>query len=417
MGDIPKIRDLDDPAFNPFMADAAMFGAQPDPYPALAELRRKGPVHEGDYREFFGESRDITFPPGIRHFMVLGYDEVNQVLNDPATFTNQAYKFNIGLSFGESISTMDAPEHQRFRKIFQKAFLPNIVTQWGETLVGPIIEELIAKFRARGAADLIQEFTLYYPFQIIYRQLRLPEQDITTFHKLAITQTVVSFDKEHGMDANSKLGEYFTHMVEDRRRNPGDDLVSILSLAEVDGEKLPMNVLVSFLRQLVNAGGDTTYRTTSTLLTQLLCNPDQLDAVRKDRALVAQAIEETLRFDGPVLMQTRFAARDVVLGGVSIPAGSVIDAVAGAANHDEKVFPEPEKFNIFRPKGMRHFGFAAGPHICIGQHLARLEMSRALNGVLDHLPNLRLDPSKPAPQSYGTMMRTPHHLHVLFDPG
>lgn len=416
MGEIPRIQDFEDPSYDPFLADEEIFGDHENPYPALAELRRRGSVHEGDYREFFGLPRDITFPPEIRHFMVLGYDEVGQVLGDPKTFSNGAYKFNIGASFGESISTMDAPEHPRFRMLFQKAFLPQVVAHWGENLVTPVVEGLISRFIGRGEADLIQEFTLHYPFQIIYRQLGLPPEDVAIFHKLAIAQTVVTMDIEHGTEANRKLGEYFRPMIEERRRNPGDDLVSLLAAAEVNGDKLPENILVSFLRQLVNAGGDTTYRGTSVLLTGLLRNPDQLEALRKDRSLIPAAIEEALRWDGPVAMQSRMAIRDAVVGGVTIPAGSVVDVCAGAANRDESRFPEPDRFNILRPKGPRHFSFSFGPHVCIGQHLARLEMTRALNAILDSLPNLRLDRYKPAPRIQGIMMRAPQHLFVRFDP-
>ena len=416
MSNIPRIKDFDDPNYDPFIADEAMYGNDEDPYSKLHELHRKGPVHEGDCRVFLGQSPDITFPPDKKHFMVLGYDEVSQVLNDPTTFSNAAYKFNLGQSFGRSISTMDAPEHAQYRRIFQKAFLPNIVANWGDTLVAPAIDELLGQFASRGKADLIQEFTLYYPFNIIYRQLHLPPEDIKTFHKLAIAQTVVSYDEVHGQEANHKLGEYFKPMIEERRKNPGDDLVSMLALAEVDGEQLPEDILVSFFRQLVNAGGDTTFRTTSVLFTGLLRNPDQLEAVRQDRSLVPQAIEEALRWEGPVNMQTRMATREVVLGGLTIPAGSLIDTCTGIANRDERVFSNPDKFDIFRPKGTRHFAFAAGPHICIGQHLARLEMSRALNAILDRLHNLRLDPDMPPPAIRGIMMRAPKHLYVCFDP-
>jgi cytochrome P450 len=173
--------------------------------------------------------------------------------------------------------------------------------------------------------------------------------------------------------------------------------------------------VISFLRQLVNAGGDTTYRGTSILLTGLLRNPDQLEAVRQDRNLIPQAIEEALRWDGPVLVQTRMTTEDVTLGGVDIPAGSVLDVVAGAANRDPAKFAEPDRFDIFRPRGSRHFSFAGGPHICIGQHLARVEMTRALHAILDRLPNLRLDPEKSPPEIRGCMMRVPEHVHVRFD--
>jgi cytochrome P450 len=415
MGDFPRIRDFDDPSYDPFLADEAMFGDTADPYPKLAELRSKGAVHEGDYRVLMGCYPDVTLGH-LKHYTVVGYDEVAQVLNDPATYSNAGYKLNLGITFGQSISTMDAPDHPRYRKIFQKAFLPNIVSKWGETLVDPVVAGLIGQFAGRGRADLVQEFTLYYPFQIIYRQIGLPQEDIATFHKLAIAQTVVSFDPPHGTEASAKLGEYFRNMVAQRRAQPDEDLVSLLATAEVDGERLPEEILISFLRQLINAGGDTTYRGTSVLLTALLRHPEQLEAVRRDRSLVPQAIEEALRWDGPVLMQTRVATRNVMLGGVAIPAGAALDVCAGSANRDEKRWAEPDRFDIFRQRGTnRHFSFAAGPHVCIGQHLARIEMTRALNALLDRLPNLRLDPELPPPDIRGSMMRVPKHLHVRFD--
>jgi cytochrome P450 len=173
MSALPRIQDFDDPAFDPFIADAAMFGDIADPYPAIAELRRRGSVIKGGYRELLNQPADLTMGH-LQHYCVLGYDEVALVLTDPARFSNQGYAFNLGITFGRSISTMDAPEHPRYRRIFQKAFLPNIVSKWGESLVDPVIAQLMEQFSARGKADLVQEFTLHYPFHIIYRQLGLP---------------------------------------------------------------------------------------------------------------------------------------------------------------------------------------------------------------------------------------------------
>jgi cytochrome P450 len=408
-----RLEDFDDPAFNPFFEDSLAYGADANPYPRIAELREKGTVQEGDYRVLMGGAADLTMSD-VAHYCVFGYDEVSQVLGDPATFSNKSYERNIGISFGRSISTMDAPEHPRYRRIFQKAFLPHTVAAWGDTLVDPVVNELMSKFVGRGHADLVNEFTLHYPFNIIYRQLALPPEDVKVFHKLAIAQTLVSIDVAHGVEASTKLGTYFAGLLEERRRNPGDDLVSSLATAEVEGELLPDEVVISFLRQLVNAGGDTTYRATSVLLLALLRDPAQLDAVRKDRTLVAQAIEEALRWDGPVLMQSRMALRDVTLGGVAIPAGAFLDVLAGSANRDPSRFPEPDRFDIYRKPAHRHFAFAFGPHVCIGQHLARVEMTRALNAILDRLPNLRLDPAAPSPEINGIMMRVPHSIPVVF---
>lgn len=416
MTELRPLRDFEDADFNPFMEERLMFGDHDDPYPFLAELREKHTVMEGDYREVMGLYPDLTHPVGVPHFMILGYEEVGKALLSPQIFSNKAYTFNLGASFGRSVSTMDAPEHTRFRRIFQKIFLPQYVKQWGTTIVDPVVDELMGAFIHTGKADLMAQFTQHFPFGVIYRQLNLPTDQGKVFHKLAVAQTLISIDKEHGTEASDKLGEFFPPLIAERRANPGDDLVSLLATAEVDGDYLPEDVLVSFFRQLINAAGDTTYRGTSVLLTKLLQNPDQLEMLRADRALMPNAIEEALRYDGPVIEQARWCAVDTEIGGVRIPAGSIVHVVAGAANRDPARFEDPDRFDIRRPNASRHFAFSGGPHICIGQHLARVEMTRAINAILDKLPNLRLDPDYPPPQIKGAMMRVPHHLHVVFDP-
>ncbi|GLS98639.1 cytochrome P450 [Sphingobium jiangsuense] len=405
------IQDFDDITYNPFDSDEINFGATLDPYPQIAEWRATAPVIEGDYRSKMGLTSALY--PDRKVFTVVGTKEILETLTDMDRFSNEGYKFNIGRTFGEgSISTMDNPEHGRWRKIFQKIFLPQNVKPWGEEIVDPIVKGLMDKFIPRGEADLIEEFTILYPFAIIYKQLDLPVDDIRTFQRLAIGQTdYVNADK--AIEAGRKQGVYFSQLVEERRKHPGDDLVSLLANTEVDGDYLPDLVLISFLRQLMNAAGDTTYRGTSILLTALLDNPDQFDAIRADRSLIPQAIEEALRWDGPVLVQLRMAKVDTMLGGVAIPAGSLLDVVAGAANRDPAIFADPDRFDIFRER-KPHFSFSRGPHICVGQHLARVEMTRALHAVLDNLPNLRFDPDKPRPEIRGSMMRVPRHLHVRF---
>jgi cytochrome P450 len=145
-----------------------------------------------------------------------------------------------------------------------------------------------------------------------------------------------------------------------------------------------------------------------------LTNPQQLDAVRGNRELVERAVEEGLRWEGPVIGTARASVRDTVVCDVEIPANSIVSVSYGAANRDPDVFNDPDQFDIFRERH-RHFGFAFGAHNCLGQQLARLEMSRALNAVLDRLLNVRLDPAYPVPRMLGSIMRTPRELHVLFD--
>ncbi|MBB4615043.1 cytochrome P450 [Novosphingobium taihuense] len=406
-----KIQEFDDPSYDPFLSDEVNFGDDLDPYPRIHALRDRGTVLPGSYRENVGLP---CFYGPVRTFTILGSKEAEEALTDTSRFSNAGYRPTLGSTFGMgSISTMDNPEHGRWRKIFQKIFLPQYVKTWGGTIVDPVVNGLMAKFLPRGEADLVEEFTQRYPFEVIYHQLDLPQTDVNTFQRLAIGQT----DYVHmaqAQEAGVKLGEYFRALIDARREAPGEDLVSLLAATEVDGEHLPELVLVSFLRQLMNAAGDTTYRGTSVLLTALLQNPDQLEAIRNDRSLIPNAIEEALRWDGPVISQLRTAVCDTTIGGVAIPAGAYVDVVAGAANRDPEIYPDPDTFNILRDR-RAHYSFSRGPHICVGQHLARVEMTRALHAVLDNLHNLRLDPDKPAPEIRGIMMRVPAHIHVKFD--
>jgi len=413
MSAIAPIADFDDTTYNPFDSDEGAYGDIEDIYGVLAPLQARASVHEGDLLTLLGWIGDPNYGD-VKQFSVLGYAEVALVDGDPETYSIDAYKTGIGTTFGKTLSLLNPPEHTSIRRVFQKAFLPHIVTKWGDDLVSPVVNGLIDKFVARGSADLAEEFALQYPFQIIYRQLALPERDIATFHRLAVTMTQTYGDMiRYGIEASRKLGTYFTTMIAERRKTLGDDLVSLLIQAEADGERIPDETIISFFRQLVNAAGDTTYRGTGALLIGLLRNPDQLEQVRADRKLVPLAIEEALRWDGPTTVHYRMVMRDVSLGGFDIPKGSVINVGNGVANHDPKVFPDPLRFDIHR-KRERHFAFGFGPHMCLGQHLARLEMTRALNAILDRLPNLRFDPGKPRATIVGGYARTPRNINVLF---
>jgi cytochrome P450 len=409
-----RISDLDDSEFNPFVADELLWGDIEDPYPVLADYRRRGSVHNIEYRRIFTNQSD----PTLSHYptySVFGYDQVQEVLTNPAKFSSSVLMENLGLSFGRTVVVLDPPEHTRYRRIFQKAFLPNTVRKWVDDIIDPIIGELLDPFVSQGRMDLVQDFTVQFPFNIIYKQLGLPKEDGRVFHKLAISQLFWTTHPVITAEAGRKLGEFFEEAVAERRAQPTDDLISLLANAEIDGEHLPEEQVISFLRQLINAAGDTTYRTTGTLMMCLLKNPEQLEAVRRDRSLIPAAIDEALRWDGPVTMNWRRTTGDLELGGTDIPAASVINIVQGSANRDETKFEEPDRYNIRRERKHRHFGFATGPHVCIGQHLAKLEMERALTAILDRFPNLRLDPAFPEPVSRGFHLRTPRHVRVLFD--
>jgi cytochrome P450 len=274
---------------------------------------------------------------------------------------------------------------------------------------------LIDKFAPNGKADLVKEFTFDYPTQIIAGLLGLPEQDYPQFQRWSISLLSWLMNPERGLAASAALCDYFAPILEARRAEPREDLISALAAAEIDGEKLTDEEIFSFLRLLLPAGVETTYRSLGSLLLALLSHPDQLDAIRADRSLLPQAIEEGVRWEPPLLTITRVATKDTVLGGVAIPAGATVMPMLGSATHQEDRFPDPDTFDIFRQqKGNLAWGH--GVHICLGMHLARLEMRTAINLLLDRLPNLRLDPDGDDPHIRGQVFRSPTSVPVLFDP-
>jgi len=409
-----RVQPFDDPTWDP-AATLGQFlgvGIVQDPYPQIGELRKQGTVHKIDMRRHLGAPPDILVED-LEKFAVLGWNEVREAFDTPAAFSSTVTERTTGRMFGRIIGVMDAPEHSRWRPFFMKAFLPQVVAKWGESYVDPIITTLIDRFIDRGKVDLVNEFAIHYPFLFICRQLGLLPEDEVTYHKMTLALLCVSIDPVQAEEAKVKLGNYYRARIEESRGKAGDDMLTRLANAEIDGEYLPEEINISFLRLLLSAASDTTFRTTSNLLTGLLRNPEQLDALRKDRSLVPAAIEEVLRWEAPVTFVQRITLKDYTLGGVKIPQGSLVEVWNGAANRDPGHYPEPDRYDLFR-KRERHFAFSSGAHVCLGQHLAKVEITRAINAILDRLPNLRLDPDQPPPQIVGVNGRAPFAVHACF---
>jgi cytochrome P450 len=396
--------DLED--FGKF--DDVVSGDVRDPYTGLALMRREQPVQRLDTSTMpHEESKPV--------FMVYRHEEVQQMLRDNETFSSAIIIDAFGDALGKHVMLgMDEPEHGRHRALVSKAFSQKALARWEHELVGQVANELIDRFADRGHADLRSEFTFPYPTQIIAGLLGLPREDYPQFQRWSVALLSILFERERGLAASEALREYFVPILAARRQEPRDDLISGLAQAEIDGERLSDEEIFSFLRLLLPAGVETTYRSLGNLLLALLSNPDQLDAVRTDRSLIPQAIEEAIRWEPPLLTITRVATRDTELGGVSIPAGSAVMPVLGAANRQEDRYPDPDRFDIFR-QPRAHIGFGHGVHVCLGMHLARLEMRVALNLLFDRLPNLRLDPGGDDPHIRGQVFRSPTSVPVLFD--
>ena len=390
--------------------DDAVAGDVRDPYPELGRCRAgRNPIQKLD-------SSLMPHEEGQDVFFMYRHDDITQVLRDGETFSSaHIIDLIMGPIMGEHIMLgMDDPEHRRYRAIVSTAFRQKVLAQWEQELVVNVANELIDSFVGRGSADLVREFNFPFPTKVISGILGLPREDYRQFQRW--TTAILSFftKLDEAIVASQEVKEYMAVILAERRREPREDLISELAQAELDGEHLSDEEIFSFLRLLLPAGVETTYRATGNMLFSLLSNPGQLEAVRSDRELIPQAIEESLRLETPLLNITRLATKDAEVGGVPIPAGSTVMLMLAAANRDETRYLDPDNYDVLRENPKPHISFGHGPHACLGTHLARLEMRVALNLLLDRLPNLRLDPDGDDPHIRGQVFRSPTSLPVLF---
>ena len=245
-----RIDDYQDSGFDPFATfdRAVALSEVDDPYPRFHELHSRGTVLPGDIREMFDLER-FGMWAALPSFMVFGYASVSRALLEARVFSNTIAQVLYSGTFGRSINGMDAPEHLRYRALFQQAFLPKPLKVWGADVIPAVIGRIVDQFKERGAADLVQAFTIRYPFEILYAQLGLPDDELATFRRLSAGLMCTLVDYRHANEASIKMGEYFARLIAERRGRDGDDFISMLANAEVDGERLPDEITISFLRQ------------------------------------------------------------------------------------------------------------------------------------------------------------------------
>lgn len=411
----PVDTKADDDPFAAFDA-AAGVGQVRDPHPTFHEMREECPIHVGSFAERFGivdPFGDALAGDSPTPHAVLSFDAVQQVLKDGGTFSSSGYADTMGQLMGHSILEMDEPEHHRYRSLLQQAFTRKAMERWEADLVTPIVSGLIDEFVERGSADLVKELFFPFPVTVIAGMLGLPAADLPEFHRKAVELITIMDDIETGLNASIWLHGYFSKVIAERRADPREDVISVLTQAELDGQRLDDEEIIAFLRLLLPAGAETTYRSASNLMFGLLSHPDQLEALRADRALMPQAIEEGIRWEPPLTGIGRTAMRDVEIAGVVIPAGSPVAVEMGSANRDPARWDRPDEFDIHR-EPQQHMGFAFGVHMCLGIHLARMETTVALNALLDRLPDVALDPSADDVHISGLMFRAPPSLPVVF---
>jgi cytochrome P450 len=312
---------------------------------------------------------------------------------------------------------MDEPEHHTYRALVQQSFTRKSMEWWEAEVVGPTVDALIDRFVADGHADLVRQLLWPFPVDVIASMLGLPLEDRPRFHRLAVELIGVTVDFDRAVRASGELKEYFATQLAVRRAADDPearDVISVLARAELDGVRLTDDEIFAFLRLLLPAGAETTYRSSSNLMCGLLTHTEQLDEVRADRSLMAPAMEEGLRWEPPLLTIVRTAIADVEIAGTVVPSGSTVITNLGAANHDEARWDDPERFDIHRTP-QPHVAFAQGPHTCLGMHLARMETRVVVEALLDRLPGLRIDPDAEPPAITGMTFRAPASLHVVWD--
>lgn len=353
-------------------------------------------------------------------FHVTRFDDAEHVLRDWRTFSSSINGEVIGQYMGELILAMDGKEHSQYRGLVSHAFRASVLRRWEDQLVRPVIDRLLDAVAPLGRADLVRDITAKYPVQVICGIVGVPLTDHEQFAEWAEGINTGPLDPQRGMAASKAMRDYLEPIVEQRRAHPREDLISELVTAEVDGERLTDEKIFGFLRLLLPAGAETTFRVMGSALTALLAHPDVLTRARHDPDVLHAAIEETLRWETSVTMVSRIAVRDTEIAGCPIPAGSPVNVVTGSAGHDGSKFHDPESWDPDRWTADRprqpHLAFGFGPHLCLGMHLARLELRSGLAAILERLPNLRPDPAEAPPRIEGFAFRGPDRIPVLFDP-
>ncbi|MGZ4734341.1 MAG: cytochrome P450 [Acidimicrobiia bacterium] len=348
-------------------------------------------------------------------FHVTRYADAERVLRDWETFSSSINSEVIGQYMGELILAMNGAEHRQYRNLVAHTFRASVLERWDAELVRPVIDGLLDRIAPLGRADLVRDVTAQYPVQVICGIVGVPLEDHERFAKWAEEINTGPLDPERGMAASRSMREYLEPLVAARRAEPRGDLLSELVHAEVDGARLTDERLYGFLRLLLPAGAETTFRVMGNALVALLTHRESLEAVRTDPALIDLVIEETLRWETSVTMVSRVATRDTEIGGCPIPVGSPVNVLTGSADRDAQRWEDSERWRLDRTP-QHHLAFGTGPHQCLGMHLARLELRAGLGAIVGRLPNLRLDEAAPAPVIEGFAFRGPDALPVRFDP-
>ncbi|WP_230194268.1 cytochrome P450 family protein [Streptomyces coriariae] len=380
-------------------------GFRRNPHPVYARLRERGPVHR------------VRLPvPDAHHvtWLVVGHEEARAALADPRLVKDSE---RIGVTFldeqliGKHLLTADPPRHTRLRALVSRAFTVRRVEQL-RPRIRQITEGLLDAMLPHGRADLVESLAYPLPLTVICELLGVPEADRAAFRELS-GEAVAPTSAETEYDAFVRLGTYLTELIEDKRcAGPSGDLLGdLIRTTAQDGDRLSPGELRGMAFVLLIAGHETTVNLITNAVHALLTHPGQLAALRADMTLLDGAVEEALRYEGPVENATyRFAAEPLEIAGISVAQGEAVMVGLTAADRDPGRYPAPDGFDI-RRDSRGHLAFGHGIHYCLGAPLARLEAHTAIRSLLDRTPALALD-GPPGDWLPGPLMRGMRSLPV-----
>ncbi|WP_380872067.1 hypothetical protein ACFB49_30130 [Sphingomonas sp. DBB INV C78] len=353
----------------------------PNLHELIAELRSHGPVVPVRYH-------------GSPVWLIMDHALLKAAFEDYEHFdATEGYKQISEPSQGKTLQTMAGDEHRVNRGLVNPLFMPVKVRAYVEALMEPIANELCDQMEGQSEVDFVAAFARPYPFLIITRLLGIPVDDEARFLQWALKMVDFPWDPEGSIRAKADFDAYMQGFIDDRRRNPNGDFVSLLAGAEYEGQRLSDERILAFLGLLFPAGSDTAYKNGSSLFAHLLADPELCAMARgsdKDREAI---VAEGLRWQPPVAFLPRRASADVECGGVRIAEGDWTLFGITAANSDPKVFPDPRRFDPTRDN-RELLTFGRSSHFCLGMHVARRELETALRVVFQRFPNIRLKPGQ-----------------------
>ncbi|MFC3172768.1 cytochrome P450 [Novosphingobium bradum] len=376
-----------------------------DPYPLMNAARERGAVHKGFLREVLGlppfhRSRQVT--EGRQGYSVLTFAAAEQAFRDNVRLSNRIYHMTPGDAKFLGILEMDEPEHFAQRKALQSLFIkPRAVGKWRDRWINDIVKAIIANLEGSDRAELNMALCARVPVHTISAAVGLRGEEALTYRRALVASMGGKFGPERQREGMITAERITREQIALRRKQPGDDIISWLLEAEVEmvdepRRHLTEDEIATFCRLLLLAGGGTTWRQMGIVLFALLDERERWEAVKADRGLVEPAIQESMRWNPNNPMFSRLVVADAEIGGVAIPAGSVVDICLSAANRDPSRWDNPDVYDLHRPF-KQHIGFGMGVHMCLGRNVAESEMFVAINALMDHFPAMRLDPDQPRP--------------------